>query len=69
MIVPRHKICDMCGDVVGTNLRYYIIKSKNFYCNYADGCSDNRKHHICEKCMRHICNYIKKTVDKENEKE
>lgn len=57
MIVPRHKICDMCGREVGKNLRYYIIKSKVFYYGYAGGYSDNRKHHICKTCMRHISEY------------
>lgn len=35
MIVPKHKICDLCGRVVGINIRYFIIKSKCFYVSYA----------------------------------
>jgi len=62
MIIPKHKVCDMCGREVGTNLRYFIIKSKVYYYGYAGGCSDNRKHHICEYCMGHIRRYIEKTV-------
>lgn len=25
MIIPRHKICDLCGEEVGINKRYFII--------------------------------------------
>lgn len=57
MIVPKHKICDMCGREVGKNLRYFIIKSKCLYEGYGGACSDNKKHHICEKCMKNISEY------------
>lgn len=59
MIVPKHKICDLCGCKVGVNLRYFIIKSKAFYVSNAGSCSDNKKHHICEECMAEICNHIR----------
>lgn len=51
MIIPRHKVCDICGGDVGYNKRYYTIKSKCFYESYAGSCTDNRTHHICEDCM------------------
>lgn len=31
MIIPRHKVCDFCGEEVGINKRYFIIKSKKYY--------------------------------------
>lgn len=59
MVIPRHKECDLCGRVVGINLRYFIVKSKCYYVGYAGGCSDNKKHHICEDCMSLICEYVR----------
>lgn len=58
MIIPRHKVCDSCNEPVGVNKRYFIIKSKNYLVGYAGSCSDNRTHHICEDCMRHIMRSI-----------
>ena len=26
MIIPRHKVCDICKEPVGVNLRYFDIK-------------------------------------------
>ena len=66
MIIKRHKICDMCGDTVGVNLRYYTIKSKYLYVGYFGSYTDNNKHHICENCMSHIREYYAK---KESEAE
>lgn len=65
MIVQKHKICDLCGRVVGVNIRYFIIKSKALYVGFAGSCSDNKKHHICEECMAEI---RKKIREKEGEK-
>ena len=65
MIVPKHKICDMCGREVGINLRYYIIKSKCIYSGFAGTCFDNKKHHICERCMSHISEYYAQKKVKE----
>lgn len=65
MIIPRHKVCDLCGKCVGTNLRYYKIHSKMLCVSYAGSCSDNRTHHICEECMEVIKEHI---VDKARNK-
>lgn len=54
MIIPRHKVCDLCGQEVGVNVRFYIIKSECLYTNGIDSCYDNQKHHICEDCMGEI---------------
>ena len=54
MIVPKHIICDLCGKRVGTNIRYFIIKSKCLDVGYAGAYHDNRKHHICIDCMKEI---------------
>ena len=59
MIIPRHKECDCCGQSVGVNKRYYIIKSKNFLVGYVGSYRDNKTHHICEDCMYMICEAIK----------
>lgn len=58
MIIPRHKVCDFCGELVGVNKRYFIIKSKNYLVGYAGGCSDNKTHHICEDCMQEFAEYL-----------
>lgn len=58
MIIPRHKVCDFCGQEVGVNNRYFKIKSKNYLVGYAGGCSDNRIHHICEDCMEEFKIYL-----------
>lgn len=59
MIIPRHKECDFCGQVVGVNMRYFKIKSKNILVGYAGSCSDNRTYHICEDCMEEFKIYLK----------
>lgn len=58
MIVPKHKVCDFCGEPVGVNKAYFSIKSKNFLEGYAGSCSDNRTYHICEDCMYEFKKYI-----------
>lgn len=58
MIIPRHKVCDFCGVVVGINKRYFIIKSKDYFVGYAGGCSDNRTYHMCEDCMQEFETYL-----------
>ena len=63
MIIPRHKVCDFCGQTVGVNKRYYIIKSKNYLVGYVGSCSDNKTHHICEDCMYEISEAIKAKAD------
>ena len=63
MIIHRHKVCDICGQAVGVNKRYYIIKSKDYLVGYAGGCSDNKTHHICEDCMYEICKTIRTKAD------
>lgn len=63
MIIPRHKVCDCCGESVGVNNRYYIIKSKNYLVGYAGSCRDNKTHHICEDCMSEIAKEITRRID------
>lgn len=58
MIIPRHKVCDFCGEPVGVNKRYFKIKSKNYLVGYAGGCSDNKTHHMCEDCMQEFAIYL-----------
>lgn len=60
MIIPKHKVCDICCKPVGFNKRYYVIKSKDFISNTIDGFSDNKTHHICEDCMEELSNLIRK---------
>lgn len=38
MIIPRHKVCDICKEPVGVNLRYFDIKSNVLYVGYI-GCA------------------------------
>ena len=61
MVIPRHKICDICKEDVGVNNRYYIIKSKNLVVGVCDSAKDNKTHHICWKCMNKIFDYIRKS--------
>lgn len=69
MIIPRHKICDICGEEVGVNKRYFKIKSKNYIVGFAGSCSDNETHHICEDCMQEFEIYLQsKLRGKENER-
>lgn len=65
MIKPRHRICDICGQSVGVNMRYYIIKSKNFIQSSAGACSDNKNFDVCEECMYEIAKYINSKDDRE----
>ena len=58
MIIPRHKVCDFCGETVGVNKRYFIIKSKNYLIGYAGSCSDNKTHHICEDCIYRLMSAV-----------
>ena len=58
MIVPRHKVCDICKTPVGVNNRYFKIKSKNYLVGYAGSYPDNETHHICEDCMHSIIRAI-----------
>lgn len=52
MIIPRHKVCDVCGhDLV--NKKYYTIKSKTL--GY-----DMKKHHICDKCANEFVTWLSK---------
>lgn len=69
MIIPKHKVCDICGNTVGINNRYFIIKSKNYFIGYAGGCSDNRTHHICEDCMHEFSIYLQTKLKDGGDKE
>ena len=63
MIIPRHRVCNFCGEEVGGNKRYFIIKSKDIISCYAGTIRDNRKYDICEDCF----NYIKRMRNGEEE--
>lgn len=63
MIIPRHKVCDICKKSVGVNKRYYIIKSKVLYIGYAGSATDNKKHHICEDCMHEFAEYLQSKLE------
>lgn len=66
MIIPRHRICDICLEEVGCNKRYFIIKSKDRI--YGDVLySDNRKHDICEDCMDRLKAKIREEMVNESE--
>jgi hypothetical protein len=58
MVIPKHRVCDLCGQEVGYGNRYYIIKSKYKY----RGLSDNRKHDVCVDCIDAI---ISKIIEEE----
>ena len=66
MIIPRHKVCDICEKPVGVNKRYYKIKSKNYIVCSAGSCSDNRVHHICEDCMHEFAIYLQSKYQDKN---
>lgn len=68
MIIPRHKECDICGEEVGINKRYFIIKSKNYLVGFAGSCSDNKKYHICEDCMQEFATYLHSRLRGEEKK-
>lgn len=60
MIIPRHRKCDFCGQIVGVNKRYYKINSKNYIHKAYDGdYHDNRTHDICEDCMNKFCRWMR----------
>ena len=67
MIEPKHRVCDICGQPVGVNMRYFIIKSKNFLQGFAGSCTDNRRYDICEECMWEITKYIRSKDTREGE--
>ena len=58
MIIPRHRVCNFCGEEVGSNKRYFIIKSKDIISCYAGTVRDNRKYDMCEDCMREFAKYL-----------
>lgn len=58
MLIPKHKVCDLCENPVGVNKAYFTIKSKNIIVAYAGSCSDNRTYHICEDCMYEFKTYL-----------
>lgn len=66
MIIPKHKVCDICENPVGVNKRYYIIKSKCLYEGYAGSAQDNRTHHICEDCMHEVKDFILAKLEGKN---
>jgi hypothetical protein len=61
MIIPRHRICDFCGEGVGINKRYFVIKSKNILSGYAGTISDNENYDMCEDCMQEFAMYLLKS--------
>ena len=63
MIIPRHRVCDICHEEVGCNKRYFIIKSKDRI-NGDVLYSDNRRHEICEDCMERLeCKILEELVN------
>ena len=58
MIIPRHRVCDICEKPVGVNKRYFNIKSKVLYVGYAGSARDNKTYHICEDCMQEFATYL-----------
>lgn len=58
MIIPRHRECNFCGQEVGINKRYFIIKSKNIVTSFRGTASDNINYDICEDCMLEFANYL-----------
>ena len=62
MIIPRHKVCDICEEPVGVNNRYFIIKSKNLVVGVCDSAKDNRTYHICADCMYKITDAIRENL-------
>lgn len=66
MIIPRQRVCDVCGRDLTCNIRYYIIKSKAFYTSFGGDCKDNRKHDICETCMCEFKYWLKEQIKGES---
>lgn len=69
MIIPRHKVCDVCGQDLTCNIRYYIIKSKSFITSYAGDCNDNRKHHVCEMCVNEFKSWLEEKLKGETDED
>lgn len=68
MIVPKHRICNICGQTVGIDKRYFIIKSKNIHTCYAGNISDNINYDICIDCMKEFATYLhSKLKEKKND--
>lgn len=67
MIVPRHKICDICGIEVGVNNRYYKIKSNDYVTSYAGCISSKMTHHICHSCMEAFQIWLKDSIEIDKE--
>lgn len=60
MIVKKHIVCDVCGENVGINNPYIIIKQKNYCTNGFEGFTDNKKLHVCRTCFDKVCENITK---------
>ena len=67
MTIKRHKVCDLCGEVVGINNRYITIKSKNYVTNGVYGFQDNKKHHVCISCVNKFREFITQELKCQNE--
>lgn len=67
MIIPKHRVCNFCGEEVGINKRYFIIKSKNIISCYAGTMPDNSKWDICEDCMQEFAIYLQSKLRGEEE--
>lgn len=66
-VIKRHKVCDICGEVVGINKRYIIVKSKDYVTNGVYGFSDNRKHHVCIDCFNKFLEFVEQEIKGKNE--
>lgn len=62
MIIPKHRICDICRENIGVNNRYHIIKSKEFVHASGGDMVDNRRHDVCERCMRELVRLINEST-------
>lgn len=51
MIIPKRKICDICGRDLSCNIVYYTIKSDLFCVAGGGACHAKNRHHICSECV------------------
>ena len=63
MRIWNYKECDLCGNQVGVNKSYIILKSKNYIQSFAGCVSDNRKIFVCEDCWNDITKGARERVN------
>lgn len=66
MIIPKHKVCDICRQDIPVRSRCYKIPYKAMY--EAFGCSliEHGKCDICERCMDRLMHYVRIEVERES---